>query len=438
MSGLVLFLLISCTDNDESYQKPDESTKTQIEWPSLDHVNKGFNHIYQQMDRYSSAAPVNEIGMIPSYETIVGIEDPDLYIKSAAFSYDNALVLIALLARGDTEDIRRARLLADTFVYVLNNDRYFTDGRIRNAYMAEDLVNSETGKANLPGWWDSTENVWREDELQVSTHSGNMAWTIIALLHFYTQVDSDGGVQNTYLVSALTLANWIETETRDNRGSGGYIGGYQGWEPNPAKIMEKSAEQNLDIFIAFSWLFNITGDSQWQSRAQHAKAFVESMWNQADGYFWAGTASDGVTVNSNYIPTDVQAWAVLAFPNYSTALDWTNDNTSVRSNEFNGFDFNNDRDGVWFEGTAQMVTAFQHTAAANNNYQQLADDYLLQLRKAQAEAPNTNGLGIVASSIDGLTTGLDWLYYSRLHIGTTAWYLLAELGAHPWQAPPLQ
>jgi hypothetical protein len=31
----------------------------------------------------------------------------------------------------------------------------------------------------------------------------------------------------------------------------------------------------------------------------------------------------------------------------------------------------------------------------------------------------------VAASHDGVTTGFDWLYFDRLHVGATAWYLLA-------------
>ena len=100
---------------------------------------------------------------------------------------------------------------------------------------------------------------------------------------------------------------------------------------------------------------------------------------------------------------------------------------------FIGFDFNTDRDGVWFEGTAQMVTALQVLGLYHE-----ADFYLGQIRKAQSSAPHSNGLGIVAASQDGLTTGFDlptgepWLYFNRLHVGATSWFIFAELGHNPY------
>lgn len=45
-------------------------------------------------------------------------------------------------------------------------------------------------------------------------------------------------------------------------------------------------------------------------------------------------------------------------------------------------------------------------------------------------APNANG--IVATCHDGVSTGLDWQYYNRLHIGATAWYLFAERQYNPF------
>src|SRR4051794_28274242 len=49
----------------------------------------------------------------------------------SAFSYDNALAIIALVA---CKDLPRARRVADAFIAATRNDRTFTDGRVRNAY----------------------------------------------------------------------------------------------------------------------------------------------------------------------------------------------------------------------------------------------------------------------------------------------------------------
>ena len=42
---------------------------------------------------------------------------------------------------------------------------------------------------------------------------------------------------------------------------------------------------------------------------------------------------------------------------------------------------------------------------------------------------------MVAAPADGLETGFGSVYYNRLHIGATAWYLCAELGYNPYYPP---
>jgi hypothetical protein len=69
-----------------------------------------------------------------SYETQAGGDDFDRVLRNVAFTYDNAVALIAFLAAGEKD---RAKLIADAFVYAQNHDRYYSDqrsdGRLRNA-----------------------------------------------------------------------------------------------------------------------------------------------------------------------------------------------------------------------------------------------------------------------------------------------------------------
>ena len=68
---------------------------------------------------------------------------------------------------------------------------------------------------------------------------------------------------------------------------------------------------------------------------------------------------DGVTIDMDVIPLDVQAWAILVFKDeaqsYIRAIRYAEENHAVGD----GFDFNTDRDGIWYEGTAQMAVAYQ-------------------------------------------------------------------------------
>lgn len=104
-----------------------------------------------------------------SYETLPLI-DPDRYIRNASFIYDNAVALLTFLARGNDDDLRRAKIIADTFITAANNDRHYTDGRLRNAYMSGDPTDHVTGKARIPGWWDPVDKSWHEDKYQIESH----------------------------------------------------------------------------------------------------------------------------------------------------------------------------------------------------------------------------------------------------------------------------
>jgi hypothetical protein len=112
---------------------------------------------------------------------------------------------------------------------------------------------------------------------------------------------------------------------------------------------------------------------------------------------------------------------------YKKGIEWVENNCYVEADGFKGFDFNNDKDGVWFEGTAHMVVAYQSLGEETK-----ANLYLNELERAQKEAQNTNEKGLVAASHDGVTTGFEWLYNARLHIGATAWFIFGELGYNPY------
>ena len=361
-------------------------------------------------------------------------------LKNMAFVYDNTLALLAFLASGEPDSLFRARLIGDALVYALDHDRFFTDGRLRNAYQGGDLFlppgwepHGRKGTVRMPGRWDETGKHWREDRYAVSTHTGNMAWAMIALLSLYEKTQ-----EPRYLNAAIRMGEWIEENCRDSRGAGGYTGGYKGWEAtenNPTgqtKLNWKSTEHNIDIFVAFERLYRLTGEEKWHERALYAKRFVEAMWDESEGHFWTGTEEDGVSINRQTVPVDIQAWSVLALgERYKASLDWAKEHLALRSDGFEGFDFDNDTDGIWFEGTAQMVLALKMVDDPE------AESFLRELERAQQEAPRANGLGLVAASHDGISTGFDWPYYARLHVGATAWFIFAELGYNPYWNQPI-
>lgn len=397
--------------------------------------------------QYDKARP-NDLGFLVSYKTLpvrpkcIHEIDFDTVFKNVAFTYDNVMVLLAYLASGSYEGLRRATLLADAFVYAQNHDRYYEDGRLRNAYQGGDLIlppgwtpNDRKGTARMPGWWDLCEKKWYEDAEQVGTYTGNMAWVLTGFLRAYQVLG-----KTEYLDAAKRLGLWIEENTRDARGTGGYTGGFEGWEPTPAPLLWKSTEHNIDLYVAFMTLSDLTpepGKSLWRERALHAKKFVRSMWEACGAHHFAtGTKDNGVTPNCDFAPGDVNTWGVMALgelATYGVGIDWVQTNCQVSEPCFKGrlgtgIDFNEDQDGIWWEGTAHTVIA-KRIKKENRE----AKFLLKNLRMAQRFAPNTNRTGIVATCHDGVTTGIqNFLLFNRLHVAATAWYVLAERRHNPF------
>jgi len=94
----------------------------------------------------------------PRDQSIVGRFD--LAQRNTAYTYDNALAILAFIADGTPDSIRRARLIGDAFVWASRHDRTFTDGRLRSAYQAGDvelppgwLPHDRPGTARVPGFY---------------------------------------------------------------------------------------------------------------------------------------------------------------------------------------------------------------------------------------------------------------------------------------------
>lgn len=214
---------------------------------------------------------------------------------------------------------------------------------------------------------------------------------------------------------------------------------FKGWEPLPKVINWKSTEHNIDLYVAFIRLFDITGQKVWRGRALHARRFVLSMWETEEcgpEHFTSGTLADGVSPNCTFASADVNNRALLALgqpSKYGKAADWVIRNTTTMERcgpglILYGTDFNDDRDGIWWEGTA-------HTAMAEQirGRERSVRRLLTQIRRAQKSARRSNGLGIVAACHDGLSTGIaGFEYFNRLHIAATAWSALARLNVNPY------
>lgn len=326
-----------------------------------------------------------------------------------SFVYDDALVIIAYTARGLPEDIRRARTIGDTLLFVQAGDP-IGDGRTRASYEPHGI---RQGRVEITG---------------PGTFTGNQAWAGMGLARLFAVTG-----EQKYLDGALRIAQWIQTNTADMvRAPYGYTGGQL---EDGTSLVWKSTEHNTDIAGFFAQLATLTGDTVWADRAAVAANFVTAM-QAADGHVDTGTLLDGSTVNTYPVPLDAQTWSYLGTGDarYGVALDWTLANLIATDGPYSGPSISGtDVSKVWFEGSGHLALSLKLRGGPGDAAS--AESLLAGIRLAQRDAPNGDGRGIVATSTDGLDSGFGDLYYASLHTGTTAWYLLAVAGDNPFALP---
>jgi hypothetical protein len=395
-------------------------------WVTNDTQNKGRTDIKFYLDEMYYEFE-NKPMFIKSYASREVDESGDWVINNFAYVYDNACAMIALSNAGETD---KAKQIADAIVYASENDRYYTDGRLRNAYANGDpqtysgwhsAISDEMSQNS--GFWDAEQGAWFEDYYTVSTSTGNIAWAILALNEAHRSFP-DG---DKYLETAKHLGDFVLTTQSE---TGGFTGGYEDWEGQEFSVTYKSTEHNIDLIAAFGQLAELTGDPKYTAAAENAKSFVMSMYDPDLHLFYTGTGTDGVTINKDVLPLDCNTWAILALGSDFKDGEAVLSEVEKQFATGGGYDFNTDKDGVWFEGTAQVALA----------YKAIGNDEKYNEILAFLESNKSENGSITAADRDYVTTGFNvsgmddmpWNYAKREHLGATAWLAFAELGVNPF------
>lgn len=362
--------------------------------------------------------------LIQSYETDPQNED-SIYIKNAAFSYDNALAAMAFMSDGRQA---QAQTIVDAFVFAVANDRYQPD-RIRNAYSYGDISpfpGWQSG-ARLPGWYDVEKEAYFEDQYQVGTNVGNSSFVSMALLQYYRLY---GGKE--YLQTAQTIMNWVLDNCTDS--TVGFMAGYDGWPEGDGSALYvytyKSIEHNIDAYAVLKQLHELTGETRYKDGYESALAFIGSMYDPENKVFYTGTGNDGVTPSKDNIVLDAQVWSLLALGDEYAPFEPALSSALAMKTEDGGYPFHeaNTNGGWWPEGTAFTALAFADYGM--NSEAQAALDSMANIQMS-------NG-GFPAATVAELSTGFDlftgkpWTYANIPHIAPAAWYVMAVNGFNPF------
>jgi hypothetical protein len=367
--------------------------------------------------RVAAAGAEPQPVFIASYDTIPDKTLFDTANAHTAFTYDQAMAIMALLAAGDVPSARR---LGDALVWAEAHDRKYHDGRLRNAYAAGP---TGEGTVKLPGYWNKEAGKWYEDPYQDGAATGNNAWAGVALMRL-----ADASGDRRYAEAARRIGTYLLT-LRDAHD--GLPGGYERFDEAPETLTWRSAEHNTAVLALMRRLEAAYPGQGFGAMADSAQRFILSLWE--GDHFLVGTLPDGVTPNRAYSGFDVQILTLLALPDphpYLAALAYAERVHGVKG----GFDYSDARQGIWAEGTMEAATLY---AVLGNIARR---DELLAGRLADADH---GGLYAVGAPLESLSTGLtlgngppkgeDSIlhYYRRPHVAPTAWAVLAEKGYNP-------
>ena len=125
------------------------------------------------------------------------------------------------------------------------------------------------------------------------------------------------------------------------------------------------------------------------------------------------------------------------FDNYpvsalASAHRFINTKMAFNGKQITGYCFDEDKDTIWLEGTAQMALAF---GQANMSFEK--DFYLAEIEKALLQSQSIpNASGFAYTTNPGTAYGADPLWqeaHSKISISSGAWYIFARQGFNPFQ-----
>ena len=297
--------------------------------------------------------------------------------------YDNALASLVFMAQGDVE---KAEKLFNFF-----NDRVDTEF--------------------LQGTGGFYQYRNADGENGGRTWIGDNAWLLIALNHYHKMTGNQ-----KYQHMAEELEKWLRSQQDQD---GGLWGGYnedgtQIHKITEGIIMAFNAVEGYDDF--HKKILAYLKANRWDNNEMLLTA-----WPENPEYRYAlDLHSLGYGIFEDF-PESVL---------YGADLYLNTQIATINGEEVTGYCFDEDKDAVWLEGTAQMAMAFQLAGMEGNK-----DNLLKELEKtfiASTLLESSKGIPFVTNYATGYGSNVLWDHADIAPaLSSTAWYLMARLNFNP-------
>jgi hypothetical protein len=243
-----------------------------------------------------------------------------------------------------------------------------------------------------------------------STWMGDNAWLLIAINHYH---EASGNIKYKYL--ANELENWLRSLQDQD---GGLRGGFR----EDGREIPKISEGIITAFNAVSGyddfhknILRFLSQNRWDVENSTIVAWPENeRYNFALDLHGLGYGiledfpSSTLTETERYMNSQI---------------------STVSGNEVSGYCFDEDKDVIWLEGTAQMAVAYN--LAGNTSK---ANSILAEIEKTFISSTTKNSIGIPYTTNHGTNYGSNYLWdHADLTpaLSSSAWYLFAKMGFNP-------
>lgn len=297
--------------------------------------------------------------------------------------YDNALAALAFTAKGD-------RLQAEK-VFNFFNSRMSSELDAGTGGFAQ--FRDAAGTPNGARWM------------------GDNCWLLIALNTYAHTFNS-----NTYSTLQNHLTAWIRSlQNADGSLNAGFdANGPINIQVTEGMIDAYNAVPGYDTF--HSQLLAFLKQNRWNAAQKYLIAYPNNYYQYAlDNFSWGYTAFED-------FPLPTLQSSVGLFGTVKTAV--------ATNAMVTGFCFDIDKDTVWWEGTGEMVVAYQKAGQTTQ-----ANYYLSEMEKGIVNSslyPNAKGIPYATNIGTGYTNGLLWNGAdTQPAVSSCAWYLFGQLHFDP-------
>ena len=297
--------------------------------------------------------------------------------------YDNVLAALVFM---ELDKMDRAEKIFDYFNGQVNNELLSSDGGFYQ------FRNSKGENGNR-------------------TWMGDNAWLLIALNHYHSVTGNE-----KYKPMAQGIEQWL-------RGLQDTDGGLWGGLNDNGTVIPKVTEGMITAFHAVQGfddfhtnILTFLQENRWDTTNQILLAWPENpAYNHA---------------------LDLHSLGSLIFKDYSPQIllqadrFYTTQTSTVNGLEISGYCFDEDKDVVWLEGTAQMAVAYK---ISGNDF--FANELILELEKSFINSATiSDSKGIPYTSNHGTSYGSDllWVHADLTPtLSATAWYIFAKIETNP-------